>query len=138
MRDISLYGCWEANVRNGWKADPRDLQSGTLPFQNYAHRVAPVVVPQGNTTFGRVDRHYSLRSCRRFFLARDENRKLVVDDESSGSGAERPPADEALTHLQRALAVIESSELPLVIGARIQHAIDTLLPWISRRTENFH
>ena len=61
-----------------------------------------------------------------------------MDNERSGSSAERREADAALTYLERALAVVDSIELPLEIGARIQHAIDTLLPWTSRRTESSH
>ena len=67
-----------------------------------------------------------------------ENRNIVVDDKRLGSGVERLQAEVALTHLERALAIVDSIELPLVIGARIQHAIDTLLPWTSRGVDNCH
>ena len=66
------------------------------------------------------------------------NRNIAVENESSELCAERLQAEVALTHLERALEVVDSIELPLQIGARIQQSIDMLLPWTSQRIGSDH
>jgi hypothetical protein len=51
----------------------------------------------------------------------------MVTESSSGTGVNQPNAEDALACLERALEIVDSLALPAQIGARIQHAIDTLV-----------
>jgi hypothetical protein len=50
-----------------------------------------------------------------------------VTGSSSEAGANQPNVEDVLAHLERALEIVDSLDLPPQIGARIQHAIDTLV-----------
>jgi hypothetical protein len=51
----------------------------------------------------------------------------VVTGSSFEAGANQPTIEDALANLERALEIVDSLDLPPQIGARIQHAIDTLV-----------
>jgi hypothetical protein len=50
-----------------------------------------------------------------------------VTGSSSEAGVSQSNVEDALAYLKRALEIVDSLDLPAQIGARIQHAIDTLV-----------